>query len=101
NAARSTTPFFMYVAFNAPHDPRQAPREFLDLYPPNKLRVPPNFLPQHPFLIESNFNGRDEILPPYPPTPPIIRVILQEYYALTTNLDAQIGSILDALEWSG
>ena len=42
-AATNTNPFFMYVAFNAPHDPRQAPREFLDLYPPARLRVAPNF----------------------------------------------------------
>src|SRR5690606_31696148 len=26
-------PWFMYLAFNAPHDPRQAPREILDRYP--------------------------------------------------------------------
>ena len=26
-------PFFMYLAFNAPHDPRQSPQSFLDRYP--------------------------------------------------------------------
>ena len=101
NATHSANPFFMYVAFNAPHDPRQAPREFLDLYPPKKLKIPPNFLPKHPFLIEADFNGRDEILAPYPRTPEVIRVHLQEYYALITHLDAQIGRILDALDASG
>ena len=98
---QSTSPFFMYVAFNAPHDPRQAPKEFLDLYPPAKLKVPPNFLAQHPFLIEENFDGRDEILAPYPRTPEIIQTHLQEYYAIITHLDAQIGRILDALEATG
>jgi hypothetical protein len=91
----------MYVAFNAPHDPRQAPREFLDLYPPKKLKIPPNFLPKHPFPIEAGFDGRDEILAPYPRTPEVICVHLQEYYALITHLDAQVGRILDALEASG
>ena len=100
-AARSTAPFFMYVAFNAPHDPRQSPREFLDLYPPRKLRMPPNFLPKHPFPIENGFAGRDEILAPYPRTPEIIRVHLQEYYAIITHMDAQIERILEALEASG
>lgn len=99
--AQSRNPFFMYVAFNAPHDPRQSPREYLDMYPTNKLKVPPNFLPKHPFLIEANFNGRDEILAPYPRTPEIIRVHLQEYYAIISHLDAQIGRILDALDRSG
>ena len=101
NASRSANPFFMYVAFNAPHDPRQASKEFLDLYPPKKLKLPPNFLPKHPFLIESGWNGRDEMLAPYPRTPQIIRVHLQEYYAIISHLDAQIGRVLDALQASG
>lgn len=100
-AARGTHPFFMYVAFNAPHDPRQAPKEFLDLYPAKGLRVPPNFLPHHPFLIETDFNGRDEILAPYPRTPEIVRVHLQEYYAIISHMDLEIGRILDALDASG
>jgi arylsulfatase A-like enzyme len=99
--ANSKNPFFMYVGFNAPHDPRQSPREFLEMYPTNKIKVSPNFLPHHPFLIEANFNGRDEILAPYPRTPDVIRVHLQEYYAIITHLDAQIGRILGALESSG
>lgn len=100
-AAQETKPFFMYVSFNAPHDPRQAPREWLDLYPPGRLRVPPNFLGQHPFLIETSFEGRDEILAPYPRTPDVIRAHLQEYYAIITHMDAEIGRILAALDASG
>jgi choline-sulfatase len=98
---RDRNPFFMYVAFNAPHDPRQAPREFLDFYPPEKLELPPNFLPRHPFPIEAGFDGRDEILAPYPRTPDIVRVHLQEYYAIISHMDMEIGRILDALETSG
>ena len=101
NASRSTKPFFMYVAFTAPHDPRQAPREFLDLYKPARLDIPPNFLPRHPFLIEGNFHGRDEILAAYPRTPEIIQTHFQEYYAIISHLDSEIGRILDALETSG
>ncbi len=101
NSTRSTNPFFMYVAFNAPHDPRQAPKEFLDRYPPKKLKLPPNFLPKHPFAIEAGFEGRDEILAPYPRTKEIVGIHLQEYYAIVTHLDAQIGRVLDALNTSG
>jgi choline-sulfatase len=100
NVTQSANPFFMYVAFNAPHDPRQAPREFLDLYPPASLKVPPNFAPKHPFVIDS-YSGRDEILAPYPRTADIVRVHLQEYYALITHLDAHIGRVLDALDQTG
>ena len=28
----SNPPFFMYVSFNAPHDPRQSPKSFVDRY---------------------------------------------------------------------
>lgn len=101
NAAKNPMPFFMYVAFNAPHDPRQSPRAFLDMYPARSLKAPPNFLPKHPFLIEGDFSGRDEILAPYPRTPEIIQTHLQEYYAIISHLDAQIGRVLDALETSG
>jgi choline-sulfatase len=63
--------------------------------------VPPNFLPKHPFPIETGFDGRDEILAPYPRTPDVVRVHLQEYYAIITHLDAEIGRVLDALDTSG
>lgn len=99
--AASPKPYFMYVAFNAPHDPRQAPREFLELYPASRIAIPPNFLPQHPFLIERDFLGRDEILAPYPRTEGVIRTHLQEYYAIVSHLDHHIGRILDALDASG
>lgn len=93
-------PFFMYVAFNAPHDPRQAPRSYLRLYPTNRLRGPINFLPRHYFPIDT-WDLRDEILAPYPRTPDVVLTHLQEYYAIITHLDAQIGRILDALDASG
>lgn len=99
-ARRSDRPFFVYIAFNAPHDPRQAPRKYLDMYPPDSLSVPPSFVERHPFDL-GEFLGRDEILAPYPRTPAIVRTHLQEYYAIITHLDAQIGRILEALDRSG
>lgn len=99
-ASQNARPFFMYVAFNAPHDPRQAPSKFLDLYPPARVRMPPNFLPKHPFPIDG-YGGRDEILAPFPRTPEIVRKHLQEYYAMISHMDAQIGRILSALESTG
>ena len=96
-------PFFMYLAFNAPHDPRQAPKEFLDLYDPESLSVPENFLPEHPFKEAMGCSGklRDEALAPFPRTPFSIRKHKQEYFAIISHMDAQIGQILDALESSG
>lgn len=98
--SKRDTPFFMYVGFNAPHDPRQAPKEFLDLYDPAKLEIPPNFLPQHPFD-QGEYEVRDEMLCPFPRTHDAVRLHRHEYYAIISHMDHHIGRILDALEASG
>ena len=102
-AANEADPFFMYVAFNAPHDPRQSPREFVEMYPPGKILLPVNFLPEYPFkdLIGCEPSLRDEKLAPFPRTADAIRVHRAEYYATVSHLDRQIGRILDALNESG
>lgn len=97
---QKTNPFFMYVGFNAPHDPRQAPQEYLDMYPLEKISVPPNFLPEHPFD-QGEHKTRDELLAPFPRTEYDVKVHRREYYAIITHMDAQIGRIFDALKASG
>ncbi len=103
NEAKSKeNPFFMYLAFNAPHDPRQAPKEYLDKYSLENISVPNSYLPEYPFR-KSIANGndlRDEALAPFPRTEYAIKVHKKEYYASITHLDAQIGKILKALEIS-
>ena len=98
--AGSNTPFFMYVGFNSPHDPRQSPKEFVDRYPKERIEIPPNYLPEFPFD-QGDHRGRDELLAPFPRTHEAIQVHRAEYYAHITYMDTQIGRILDALEKSG
>jgi arylsulfatase A-like enzyme len=93
-------PFLCYVAFNAPHDPRVAPKEYHDYYNAHQPPLPPNFLPQHPFN-NGDLVGRDERLAPWPRTPEIVRRHLADYYASITFLDVQVGRIFDALVASG
>lgn len=102
-ATKDHHPFFMYIAFNAPHDPRQSPREFVEMYPPDNVSVPENFLPEYPFkdLIGCESKLRDEKLVPFPRTPEAIRIHRAEYYAIVSHLDRQIGRILAALKDSG
>lgn len=97
---RQDKPFFMYVAFNAPHDPRQAPEEYQAMYPVEKIALPPNYLPQHPFD-QGDFHTRDEQLAPFPRTELAVKTHRKEYYAIITHMDAQIGRVLNALEKSG
>ena len=97
---KTEKPFFLYVAFTAPHDPRTPPKEFASLYPPEKIRLPKSFLREHPFD-NGEMRVRDEQLLPWPRTPEAVRKEIASYYAMITDLDAQIGRILEALEKSG
>lgn len=103
DASQKDNPFFMYLAFNAPHDPRQAPQEFLDKYDVDDIPLPENWLPEYPYrdAMNSSFAMRDEALAPFPRTPYAIKTHLKEYYSIITHLDVQIGKILAALEASG
>lgn len=101
-AEERTNPFFMYVAFNAPHDPRQSPEEYVKKYPAEKLKVPVNYQPEYPHKerMGAGKGLRDEQLAPFPRTEAAVKVHRGEYYALITHLDAQIGRILAALDRS-
>lgn len=96
-------PHFMYCSFNAPHDPRQAPRHFVAQYPIESMPLPGNFLPEHPLNEEmgSGRKLRDEKLAPFPRTPYAIKKHIQEYYAIISHLDEQIGRILEVLKVTG
>jgi len=102
-AKQKDDPFFMYLAFNATHDPRQAPQRFLDMYPLEDIKVPENFLPEYPWKDDmGNPPGlRDEALAPFPRTEYAVKIHRREYYALLSHMDEQIGKVLDALEASG
>lgn len=102
-ASQNEVPFFMYLAFNAPHDPRQSPKEFVEMYPLEKIKVPENFIPEYPYNEEMGAGRklRDERLAPFPRTKYAVKVNIQEYYASITHMDAQVGKILEALKASG
>ncbi|MEP3835560.1 sulfatase-like hydrolase/transferase, partial [Rhodopirellula bahusiensis] len=84
DAAQHDEPAFMYLAFNATHDPRQAPQEYLDKYPAENIVVPANYQPLHPYAEEIGCGRklRDERLAPFPRTEYAVRVHRREYYAL-------------------
>src|SRR5262245_8087328 len=94
-------PYFAYVAFTAPHDPRQPPPAYREMYYRNLPPLPANFLPQLPFDNGMMNGGRDENLGAWPRTETMIRDQLAEYYGMITHMDEQIGRILDALQKSG
>jgi arylsulfatase A-like enzyme len=94
-------PFFAYVAFTAPHDPRMPPSTERDFYYAHKPPLPPNFQPQFPFDNGHMLKCRDENLAAWPRTETVIRDQLAEYYGMITHLDGQIGRILQTLKDTG
>ena len=97
NAAK---PFLLYLAYTAPHDPRMAPARFKNFYPASAMQVPENFLPRHPFD-NGELKVRDELLAPFPRTRENVQDQLSDYYAMITEVDEQIGRVIDALAASG
>jgi arylsulfatase A-like enzyme len=94
---RRKQPFFLYLSYMAPHDPRTMPERFLRMYDPELIEVPKNFLPKHPFDL-GRLRVRDELLAGFPRTPDEICRHLAEYYAMITHLDFEIGRVLSELE---
>ena len=97
-------PFFLYVAFAAPNDPHvgpgTAPKEYMDLYKPGDVPLPPSFMPIHPFD-NGDMIIRDELLAPWPRTKEVIERHLAGFYSVITYMDRQIGRILEALNETG
>ena len=93
-------PFFCYVAFTAPHDPRSPRKDYIGMYPDESIPLPGNFKALHPFQFD-DLMVRDENLAPWPRTPEIIKSSLADYYALITHLDNRIGDIIQTLKNKG
>ena len=86
-------PFFAYVAFNAPHVPRQTKQKYYDLYPADNIKLPASFSDKMPL----NKNVKYQ----YAPDPLRIKTMqqrVQQNNAMVTNMDARIGDIIQALK---
>ncbi len=94
-------PFFLYVPFTAPHDPRSPKAEYQTMYKAKDVSLPANFLPLHPFSFGYPMGGRDEFLNPFPRTPEMVQSQLADYYGLISHLDKSVGEILEKLRQKG
>lgn len=94
---RAERPFFLYLGFETPHDPRVPRPEDLAHYAERPMPLPRNYMPVHPFD-NGEMTVRDELLAPWPRTEEEVRRHLREYYAVITGLDGEIGRVLAALK---
>lgn len=97
-------PFFLYVGFNAPHDPYTRVPAFEAFYrdEAGRSKVPlfDNFLPQPP-VDPGVMSIRDELLLPHPLDPEAVRHQNAIYYGMISHLDSWVGKILDQLQARG
>ena len=92
-------PFFMGVGFFRPHYPMVAPKKFFELYPLEKMRIPPliegdvDDIPPaaHGFMSGQLLNETEEGR----------RGMWQAYYASVSFMDEQLGKVLDELDRQG
>ena len=94
------SPFFLYMAFTSPHDPRIAPPKYAEMYPVGNIPLPRNFLPVHPFD-NGEMHVRDEGLARLPRESEEVCRHIADYYSMITHMDAEIGRVLDALKRKG
>jgi arylsulfatase A-like enzyme len=97
---QSDKPWLMQVNFTAPHDPLFMPPGMEGKYKTEYMKLPENFLPEHPFD-HGNFDSRDEALLAWPRTEHAVKDLLRMYYSVVNDLDSQVGRILKAVEESG
>lgn len=86
----SDQPFCLFLSWGPPHDPyHQVPEEYRQLYDPDKLKLPPNFLinsdfSKYPLSRLDSENGAKRIL--------------ADYYSAITALDHQLGRIINIVD---
>lgn len=93
-------PFYLYLALVAPHDPRNAPAEYEEMYSPDTVSTPENFMPIHPFDNGELWN-RDESLEYFPRREYSIRRHIADYYSMISHIDARFGDVMAKLKEKG
>ena len=97
---KEDNPFLMYVAFTSPHDPRTPPPSHGHKYDEKDMPLPLNFLLKHPFD-NGDMDVRDEVFLPVPREPDAIKKEISLYYGMVSEVDYQIGRVIQSLKESG
>ncbi|MCX7011679.1 MAG: sulfatase-like hydrolase/transferase [Candidatus Sumerlaeota bacterium] len=82
---RADEPFLLLVGYGPPHDPYIAPKEYMDMYPPEELKLRPNFKPGA-IVGKGGPRARE-----------ITAKDVAGYYASVTCIDDNVGRIMKTL----
>ena len=99
-------PFFLAVGFLKPHLPFVAPKEYWDLYDPDKIPLPaidhlPEGAPEFAGHNNSELHNYQGVPQGNPIPADFAKTLRHGYYACVSYTDAQIGRVLDALDKEG
>lgn len=95
-------PFALWVSFPDPHEPWVAPRTYAEMFPPEKIVLPPwregefdgDEVPERNRVLHQILGSEEDAIED-------IYGVMGIYYAMVRFLDDGIGQILDALERLG
>jgi arylsulfatase A-like enzyme len=91
-------PFFMYVSYLAPHDPRTMPEPYDTMYDPDKMPLE-CFAGEHfRYGIE---DVRDEIIEAYPRKVDAVKKHLADYFGMISHIDNRLGDLIRVLKEKG
>lgn len=96
-AAKSNRPFALFISYGTPHDPwtdNNVPEKYRDMFKDTEFHHPPNYKDTN----DKYADGWGRLSPDGRKRLPHWRRI---YYAMTTNLDWNIGRLLDAVDKAG
>jgi arylsulfatase A-like enzyme len=97
NASKSNRPFSAFLSYGTPHDPweqNNVPVEYADMFKDVSLPNPPNYK-------DTNDKYADDWGRLNPQERKMLQTWRRLYYAMTANLDWNIGRLLNALEQAG
>lgn len=96
----STKPFYLNVAYLAPHDPRIVDEKYLKMYDGKEISLPTNFCDDHPFNFGQEIE-RDEQLAARPLDQAWCKNELKTYYGMITQIDEHVGRLVNKLKAKG
>ncbi|HEY0945722.1 MAG TPA: sulfatase [Opitutaceae bacterium] len=98
-------PFFLACGFSKPHSPLVAPKTFFDLYPVDKIQLPPDFAPRP--TVPAGFPAGSirpinaDLFIQRDATPQEAREMIRAYLACISYVDWNVGRVLGELDRLG